>query len=98
VSRVLNVNFLHNNYYIGIVPVQIQHRNMVDYIVMVQVYNWLIVQLILHVLDLILGQVGLHGVDVVLLVVMVRVRAIEIVQVHQLVDLVLLLVMDRVLM
>jgi hypothetical protein len=71
---------------------------MVVCIVMVQAYNWLIVRLILHVLDQILGQVGLHLVDVVLLVVMVRVRAIEIVQVHHLVDLVLLLVMDRVLM
>jgi hypothetical protein len=71
---------------------------MVVHIVLVQVYNYLIVQLILHVLDRILGQVGLHGVDVVLLVVMVLVQLIEIVQHHHRIYLVLQLVMDLVLL
>lgn len=68
---------------------------MVEHIVLVQVYDWLIVQRILHVLDRILGQVGLHGVDVVLLVVMVLVHLIEIARHHQR-QVVLPLVMDQV--
>ena len=57
---------------LGIVLVQIQHRKTVAHIVLVQVYNLLIVQLILHVLDRILGLIGQHGVVVVSLVVMVQ--------------------------
>jgi hypothetical protein len=55
---------------------------MVVYIVRVQEYNYLVVQLIPHVQDRIFGQTGLHSVDVVLLVVMAPVRLIEIVQDH----------------
>ena len=59
-------------------------------------YNWPIVRLILHALNWIVGQIGLHGVDAASLVGMAHVQPIEIVQVHRSMDLALLLVMDQV--
>jgi hypothetical protein len=70
---------------------------MVVYIVRVQEYNYLVVQLIPHVLDRIFGQTGLRLVDAVLLVVMAPVRLIEIVQDHHYLHLVMLHAMDQTL-